>query len=120
MNVVPVIPEEVFQHWAKQAGKEIDKHTYGRLKVCQEALPDEVKECTCELAELLYRADSISEQTLHQGGAGLLVSYNNDGQSGSFDISHSIYTEEGKARKIREVIYRHLVNTGLLYAGVRL
>ncbi|MDO4272704.1 MAG: hypothetical protein Q4D16_03470 [Eubacteriales bacterium] len=115
----PVIPEEVFPFWEKQAGKEIDKHTYGRLSRHTELISDDVKDCTCELAELLYQADSAAQQALQQGGAGLLTSYSNDGDSGTFDLSQSSFTEEGKAKKTREIIYKYLANTGLLYAGVR-
>ncbi|MGI6068912.1 MAG: hypothetical protein ACOYBE_00600 [Blautia sp.] len=114
----PVIPDEVYPYWDKQSFKEIDKYTFGRLKAHPELITDEVKDCICELAELLYKADSVAEQALHQGGAGPLASYSNDGESGTFDLSQSAYTEEGKARKAREIIYKHLANTGLLYAGV--
>ena len=33
-------------------------------------------------------------------------------------MSQSTFTEEGKAKKTREIVYRYLGNTGLLYAGV--
>lgn len=115
----PAVPEEVFSFWEKQAGKEIDKHTYGRLSGHTELVTDNVKDCACELAELLYQADSVSQQALQQGGAGPLVSYSNDGESGTFDLSQSSFTEEGKAKKVKEIIYKHLTSTGLLYAGGR-
>lgn len=114
----PTIPGEMFLFWEKQAGKEIDKHTFGRLRGHPELVTDDVKDCACELAELLYQADTVSQQALQQGGAGLLSSYSNDGESGTFDLSQSAYTEEGGARKTREIIYKHLACTGLLYAGV--
>lgn len=115
----PVVPEDVFLFWEKQAEKEIDKCTYGCLRGHMELVSDDVRDCVCELAELLYQADKVSEQTRQQGGVGPLASYSNDGQSGTFDLSHSIYTEEGKAKKVRDIIYKYLSRTGLLYAGVR-
>lgn len=118
MNAPPAVPEGTFPFWEKQAAKEIDKRTCGRLCGHEELISNHVKECACELAELLYQAHMMSEQTIQQGGAGPLVSYSNDGQSGTFDLSHSIYTEEGKAKKTREIIYKHLACTGLLYTGV--
>ena len=57
--------------------------------------------------------------TAEQGG-GLLSSYSNDGESGTFDLSQSSYTEEGKSKKEREIIYKYLGNTGLLYRGMQL
>lgn len=115
----PVVPEDVFLFWEKQAEKEIDKRTYGCLRGHMELVSDDMRDCVCELAELLYQADKVSEQTRQQGGVGPLTSYSNDGQSGTFDLSHSIYTEEGKAKKVRDIIYKYLSHTGLLYAGVR-
>lgn len=115
----PVVLEEAFPYWEKQAAREIDKYTYGRLLAHPELVSDDVKDCACELAELLYQADSVSQQALQQGGAGPLVSYSNDGESGTFDLSQSSFTEEGKAKKVKEIIYKHLTSTGLLYAGVR-
>lgn len=115
----PAVPEGVYPYWEKQACKEIDKYTFCRLTAHRELVTVEVKDCTCELAELLYKADSVAEQALQQGGAGPLASYSNDGESGTFDLSQSAYTEEGKAMRTREIIYKHLACTGLLYAGVR-
>ena len=70
------------------------------------------------MVELLYQADQMQQQITSQGGLGPLASFNNDGQSGSFDLSRSIYTEDGKAKKVREIIFRYLGNTGLLYCGI--
>lgn len=114
----PIIPDESFRYWERQAEKEINKFTYGRIIAHSELISDNVKDCVCEIAELLYRADNVAEQALEQGGAGLLSSYNNDGESGTFDLSQSVYTEEGKAKKISDIIHKHLAYTGLLYAGV--
>lgn len=114
----PVIPDEVFPYWEKLARREIDKYTFDRLSGHPELVSEKVKDCACELAELLYGADNALQQAVEQGGVGLLSSYSNDGESGTFDLSQSSYTEAGKKAKIREVIYRYLGNTGLLYAGV--
>lgn len=112
----PVLPEETFRYWEKQAGTEIDKHTFGRLTAHPERVSGQVKDCACELAELLYQADSVSQQALAQGGP--LASYSNDGESASLDLSWSEWTAEGKAKKICEIIYRRLAGTGLLYSGI--
>ena len=113
----PVIPEEEFLFWEKQAAKEIDKYTCGRIRASGSSVPDEVKECTCEIAELLHTANLLSEGAVKQGAAGLLISYSNDGESGNYDLSASSYTEEGKRKKIRKIILSELAHTGLLYAG---
>lgn len=115
----PVIKEDFWEYWESQAEREVDKKTFGRLRREPVLITEPVKQCICEIAELLYKADEIAERARQQGGAGLLESYNNDGESGTFDLSRSVYTQEGKARKIGEIIYRYLSFTGLMYAGVR-
>lgn len=112
----PTVPEDDFMFWEKQTERVLNQHTFGRLTADTELLTDEVKDCACELAELLYQADKSAQQAAAQGG--VLQSYSNDGESGTFDLSQSTFTEEGKAKKISEIIHRYLGNTGLLYRGV--
>lgn len=115
----PVIPEDIYPYWEKQAERVLNQYTFSRLVADFNLITDEVKDCTCELAELLYQADTVSQKAAEQGG-GLLSSYSNDGESGTFDLSQSSYTEEGKSKKEREIIYKYLGNTGLLYRGMQL
>lgn len=112
----PTVPEDDFMFWEKQTERVLNQYTFGRLTADTEFLTDEVKDCACELAELLYQADRSAQQAAVQGG--VLQSYSNDGESGTFDLSQSTFTEEGKAKKISEIIHRYLGNTGLLYRGV--
>lgn len=112
----PKLSEDEFPLWEKQAERVLNQYTFSRLVSNFGLITDEVKDCTCELAELLYQADKSAQQAAEQGG--VLQSYSNDGESGTFDVSQSTFTEEGKAKKTREIVYRYLGNTGLLYAGV--
>ena len=112
----PVIPEDIYPYWEKQAERVLNQYTLSRLVADFNLITDEVKDCTCELTELLYRADKASQSTSDFGGP--LTSYSNDGESGTIDLSRSIYTEEGKRKKCREIICRYLGNTPLLYRGV--
>lgn len=112
----PTVPEDDFMFWEKQTERVLNQHTFNRLTADTGLLTNEVKDCACELAELLYQADKSAQQAAAQGG--VLQSYSNDGESGTFDLSQSTFTEEGKAKKIGEIIHRYLGNTGLLYRGV--
>ena len=112
----PKLSEDDFPFWEKQAERVLNQYTFSRLVSNFGLITDEVKDCTCELAELLYRADKSAQREAEQGGP--LQSYSNDGESGTFDLSQSVYTETGMQKKIREILYRHLGNTGLMYAGV--
>ena len=112
----PVVPEKEFSYWEKQAECVMNAYTFSRLAANCNLITDQVRDCTCELAELLYRADKSAQREAEQGGP--LQSYSNDGESGTFDLSQSVYTETGMQKKIREILYRHLGNTGLMYACV--
>ena len=114
----PTVPEGEFCFWEKQARGVIDMHTFGRLTSDPSLVSDKVKDCACAIAELFYRANSVSEQALSEGAPGPLASYSNDGESGSFDLRESIYTESGKKAEARRLVYQYLGNSGLLYSGL--
>ncbi len=115
MGRAPSIPESDFPFWESEAELEINTRTFGRLRRDKKLLNDQVKKCSCAVAELLYKADKIDKQN---SGVGPLVSYSNDGESGTFDLSESVLTESGKRAKITDICRRYLLRTGLLYAGV--
>lgn len=114
----PTIPEKDFPYWEKQAGRELNNRTFGRLQRDSKLITEEVKDCVCAMAELLYRADSISEASVNEGAAGPLASYSNDGVSATYDLGQSIYTETGKRKELDRLAVHYLLHTGLLYAGV--
>ena len=111
------VPDPEFGFWEKQARAELDTYTFGRLEANNNLITDKVKDCTCAIAELLYKAHTLSESNMAQGIVGALTSWSNDGNSGSVDTSQSVYTESGKRSEIQRIIYLYLGNTGLLYAG---
>lgn len=114
----PLISEDDFPYFEKQARSEIDKYTFGRISRDNRLVSEKVKDCTCAIAELLYMADRLSEQAFQEGAAGPLSSFSNDGQSGTYDLSQSAYTESGKKAKVKQLIYKYLGDTGLLYSGI--
>lgn len=113
----PLISDEDFSRWEKQAELEVDALTRGRLSSL-EVIPDKAKDCTCALAELLYKADSQEQSYASQGLSGPLSSWSNDGQSGTVDLGQSIYTQAGKHKEIRRLCRLYLGTLGLMYAGV--
>lgn len=113
----PVVSEEDFPFFEKQAEKELDKYTFGRLRADESLVSDDVKDCACAITELLYKADKASYAADSNGLAGPLVSWSNDGESGSVDLSNSVYTSTGKQAEISRLVFLYLGNTGLLYRG---
>lgn len=115
MGRAPSIPEEDYPFWESEAELEINARTFGRLQRDKKLLSDQVMKCACAVAELLYKADRMERQN---SGAGPLVSYSNDGESGTFDLSESVLTESGKRAKITDICRKYLLRTGLMYAGI--
>ena len=114
----PVVPEESFLYWEREARAQIDRYTFGRVKSMPEPT-EEVKLCTCAAAEVLYQADKAKAEQRESGLAGPLASWSNDGQSGTIDLSSSTVTEVGKMKEVRRLIAKYLCNTGLLYRGLK-
>lgn len=110
----PAVPETEFLFWEKQARLVVDDATQGRISKNSTLINNDVKDCTCAITELLYKADKLNRSG---DVPGMLVSYNNDGDSGTFDISQSAYTEDGIKRKTAQIIGKYLGKTGLTFAG---
>ncbi|MBD5524568.1 MAG: hypothetical protein HDR04_09130 [Lachnospiraceae bacterium] len=115
MGRTPSVPETEYAFWESEAECELNRRTFGRLQNNKKLVTESVKKCTCAITELLYKADEVAQQN---GGTGPLASYSNDGESGSFDLSESIYTESGKKAKIADICNKYLGRSGLLYPGV--
>lgn len=111
----PAVPEKEFPYWEKQARAAVDQWTFNRVKKDNSLISEPVKDCVCAIAEQLYKTDKIKQ---NGDAPGLLTSYSNDGESATYDVSQSIYTEEGSKKKVRNLIYQYLGDTGLLYTGV--
>lgn len=114
-----VIPEEEFAFYEKKAGMEINRHTFDRISRNKELVTDMVRDCACEIAELLYKADALRTQASENGLAGVVSAYSNDGESATINLESSVYTEDGKKKEIKRLVDLYLGNTGLLYRGVR-
>ena len=111
----PLIPEAEHAFLERQAEEWI---RYATQRRSDGVSCEELENCTCELAEFLYEAHRASQTATEAGGAGLLTSYSNDGESGSFHVQDSPYTESGQRQKISAIIRKHLLWTGLLFRGV--
>lgn len=92
----PAVPEDSFAYFEKQAERILNQHTFSRLVADCKLITDDVRDCTCELAELLYQADQVAQQSVEQGG--VLQSYSNDGESG-LSTCLSPFTRSPERRK---------------------
>ena len=105
-----VIPSSEFSYWCMQASSEIRERTYGNVDLLQ-TIPDDVQMCCCEVAEKLYRYESV------KGDNGMVLqSYGNDGDTGTYKTDD--YSDEKVKAAVDDIIRRWLMHTGLLYCGV--
>lgn len=111
----PAVPEKEYPYWEKQARAVVDQWTHNRIKEDARLNSDEVKECVCALTEHFYNADRLNQSGQTPG---VIASYSNDGESATYNVSDSAYTESGSKEKVKRLIYQYLAITGLLYAGV--
>lgn len=107
-----VIGDTSFLFYEKKAEKELGRQTFGRLSTA--AVTDDIRDCICEIAEYLYQC----EQAYSSAHGGVLTSYSNDGDSGSID--KSMFAEDARPKKIRQIVKSYLSGTDLLRGGVDL
>ncbi len=97
-----------FPYYFREASQVIKKYVLDNID--DENLPEEVRMCCCEIAELAYKRDQ-SEQS--DGVSSESV----QGWSKSYESTESRRNAFDKA--VRECIYKWLSGTGLLYRGIR-
>lgn len=98
-----------FTYYARQASALIAQYTFGNIKA--DSVPEEVKNCCCELVEQIHTADT--SQAAQKAG---ISSESVQGWSQSYESSEARKTALRSSQ--RECIYKWLSNTGLLYSGV--
>lgn len=102
------IPEEKFPAAARDASRQIDYVTFGRLKAADD-VPDKVKEACCAAAEALY----LTEDAVLKAAGGI-----SSEKIGDLSVTYSAGSASGAVSgAVRDVIREYLANTGLMYRG---
>lgn len=102
-----LIPSNKFELYSRKATRYIKINTFERIDELD--IPDEVKMCCCELAELEYKADNIAKTdgvTSEKVGE----------YSVSYESAQSI--KDNKQKDMKNTLKLWLANTGLLYRGL--
>ncbi len=102
-----VIDTASFGFYARKATQIIKTYTFENVD--EDNIPECVKMCCCEVAELLFKADNSS------AGNGISSEKVGD-QSISYESADS--QRHALSSNIKSVIYSWLADTGLLYRGV--
>lgn len=102
------VTDAEFPYYARKASAQIDRYTFGGVP--PDDVPEAVRLCCCELAEMLHAADSARQE--HEG----LTSEEVGGWKKTFENSEQ--RQQRLDRELRGIIYQWLSGTGLLYGGV--
>ena len=102
-----VIDTASFDFYARKATQAVKTYTFENVD--EGNIPECVKMCCCEVAELLFKADNISASN------GISSEKVGD-QSISYESADS--QRQALTSNIKSVIYSWLADTGLLYRGV--
>ncbi len=100
-----------FYFYARRATQEIRRFTGSNIE--ESDIPECVKMCCCEIAELLYNYENSGSCSAAQG----ISSESVGDMSVSYENSEARY--KALSGKIKSVVYSWLTGTGLLYRGVR-
>ena len=104
-----IIPNEEFQRVITRASTYIKAITFSRVD--ENNIPEEVKAATCAVAEVIYKAESSTEEEKKSETVGKLsVSYVTEQADGQIK-------EKVLRKKQYATAYPYLATTGLLYRG---
>ncbi len=95
-----------FDFYARKATQEIKRYVFGNID--ENNIPDAVKNCCCEIAEILYSDEHTSETGVSSESVG--------GWSRSYESSET--RKSAINQSIRDSVYAWLSDTGLLYRGI--
>lgn len=101
-----------FDIYAKKASVFMDYITAGRITdVIAES--ENLKDCCCDMAEQIYKFEKARDNE----SGGLVASWSNDGESGTYNLNESVVSESAHRRKMAEIARAYLLQFGLLYRG---
>ena len=103
-----VIPNEEFQRVITRASSYIKAITFSRVD--ENNIPEEVKAAACAVAEVIYKAESSTEEKKSETVGKLSVSYVTEQADGQIK-------EKVLRKKQYAAAYLYLATTGLLYRG---
>lgn len=102
-----LIPSDKFDYYCRKSTQYIKTNTFDRVD--ENDVPESVKNCCCELCDVLYKA----EQSTKANG---ITSEKVGEYSVSYESTQNI--KENQQKDMMDVLKLWLANTGLLYRGL--
>lgn len=100
-----------FDFYSRKASTVIRTFTGNNIDENENNIPECVRMCCCELAEMLFRYEKL----LNGNTTGMTSQHIGD-LSVNYESSENL--RKSQSDEIRQIIYRWLSGTGLLYRGV--
>ena len=111
------IPESSFNQMAITASAYVNKHTFNRID--SSVLDDNIKNCTCEIIELLYsqkiKKDKIENDKIVASET--VGPHSKSYVDNASIIEKNILNDIELDNKCYKICYRYLASTGLMYRG---
>ena len=111
------IPESSFNQMTIAASAYVNKHTFNRID--NSILDDNIKNCTCEIIELLYsqiiKKDKIENDKIVASET--VGPHSKSYVNNASIIEKNILSDTELDNKCYKICYKYLVSTGLMYRG---
>lgn len=111
------IPESSLKNMSVRASACVNKHTYNRIT--EEMLDNNIKNCTCEIADLLYSQDikKLKIEDNKMVASETVGKHSKSYVNNSNLIDKQILSESELETSCYKICYKYLVSTGLMYRG---
>lgn len=114
-----LIPESDFNKKASEASSKVNYYTLNRIT--KDILDDNIRNATCEIAELIYSQDILKEKVLNDDKikTSEAVGPHSIGYANNKTLQEKyVLTSDELENECYKICYRYLANTGLMYRGV--
>lgn len=112
------IPESSYKKNSINASSYLNNFTSGRIT--EEILDDNIRNCCCEIIDILFSQESLKERLLSDDAEVLSETTGSHSitlVSKSNIIEKQILSDKDLDKKIYSICYKYLFKTGLLYRG---
>lgn len=111
------IPESSFNNFAIKASARINKYTFNRIT--DEVIDNNIKNCACEIADLLYSQDikKLKIEDIKMVASETVGKHSKTYVNNSNLIDKQILSDSELETSCYKICYKYLVSTGLMYRG---
>lgn len=112
------IPESSFNNFVIKASACVNKYTFNRIT--DEVIDNNIKNCACEIADLLYSQDikKLKIEDIKMVASETVGKHSKTYVNNSNLIDKQILSDSELETSCYKICYKYLVSTGLMYRGI--